>query len=128
MLQLKEEEFMVLKQYNGLLDSLEEAFAYLCENAEVLSAKVNQQVKQDSYKAITKLVETHVLMVDWFNEQEAALRSIAEFERFIDELETLGHFENQHVSDKEVFATYVIPAFEQWKKNMQKQLIPLLAH
>ncbi|MFE7060625.1 hypothetical protein ACFVAD_00570 [Sutcliffiella sp. NPDC057660] len=128
MMRLNEEVFLVLQQYNGLLESLEEAFLYLCDNADQPASNTTKQVKEDSYLAITKIVETHVFMVDWFSEQEDALKVITEFEGFIDELESLGHFSAHPIKEKEVFSTYLIPAFEEWKVDMQKQLLPFLTH
>ncbi|WP_078378909.1 hypothetical protein [Sutcliffiella halmapala] len=126
-MRLKEEEFMVLQQYNDLLETLEEAFTYLCKKADV-HIDTSQQVKQDSYLAIARLVETHVKLADWFHDKEEALQIIAEFERIIDELEVLGHFDKSHIPEQVTFSTYVLPVFEEWKINMQKQLMPFLAH
>ncbi|MGM0837650.1 MAG: hypothetical protein ACQEV7_15945 [Bacillota bacterium] len=128
MIRFNEEEFLVLQQYNGLLESLEEAFLFLCDNVDRPSTDAAKQVKEDSYLAITKIVETHVFMVDWFSDQEDALKVITEFEGFIDELESLGHFSAHPIKEKEIFSTYLIPAFEEWKLDMQKQLLPILTH
>ncbi|MBM7618355.1 hypothetical protein JOC95_000197 [Bacillus tianshenii] len=128
MMRLKEEEFLVLQQYNGLLESLEEAFLYLCDNAGQPESSAVKKVKENSYLAISKIAETHVFMVNWFSHDEAALRAIGQFEGFIDELESLGHFSAHPINEKEVFSTYLIPAFEEWKVDMQKQLLPFLTH
>lgn len=123
-----EEEFLVLQQYNGLLESLEEAFLYLCDNADQHATDAVKQVKEDSYLAIAKIAETHVFMVNWFSHDEDALQAIGQFEGFIDELESLGHFSAHPIKEKAVFSTYLIPAFEEWKVDMQKQLLPFLTH
>lgn len=127
MQRLKEEDFMVLQQYNDLLETLEEAFNYLCQHADA-HLETGQQVRQDSYLAIARLLETHVKMTDWFYDKEEALQVIAAFEVIIDELESLGHFDKGHIPEKAAFSTYVLPVFEEWKLNMQKQLMPFLAH
>lgn len=127
-MRLNEEEFLVLQQYNGLLESLEEAFLYLCDNAEQPATDAVKQVKEDSYLAIAKIAETHVFMVNWFSHDEDTLQAIGRFEGFSDELESLGHFNAHPIKEKEVFSTYLIPAFEEWKIDMQKQLLPLLTH
>jgi hypothetical protein len=127
-MRLKEEEFLVLQQYNGLLESLEEAFLYLCNNADQPLTDVAKQVKEDSFLAISKIAETHVSMVEWFSDEVGALKAISQFEGFIDELYSLGHFSEHPIKEKEVFSMYLIPAFEEWKLDMQKQLLPLLTH
>lgn len=127
-MRLNEEEFLVLQQYNGLLEALEEAFLYLCDHADQLSTGPAKQVKEDSYLAISKIAETHVSMVEWFSDEEEALKAISRFEGFIDELDSLGHFSEHPIKEKEAFSTYLIPAYVEWKLDMQKQLLPVLTH
>jgi hypothetical protein len=67
-------------------------------------------------------------MVEWFSDEVDTLKAISQFEGFIDELDSLGHFSAHPIKEKEVFSTYLIPAFEEWKLDMQKQLLPFLTH
>jgi hypothetical protein len=79
-------EFLLLKQYNALLETVEEAFDFLSDENLNASAPVTRQVVLDSYEAIGKIAEAHVNLVTLFEKNEEALQVIAQFGDLIDEL------------------------------------------
>lgn len=125
---LTEDEFLLLKYYNALLETVGEAFDYLSDENRISSTSVSRQVVLDSYEAIEKIAKAHVNLTKLFEKDEEVLKEIAEFGSLIDELEQIGHFEEGSVPEKEAFETYIKPAYENWKNNIQKHLLPYIAH
>jgi hypothetical protein len=125
---INEEGFLLLHQYNELLETVEEAFLYLSDDTKETSAAVSRQIVLDSYEAIGKIAEAHVQLVFLFEENMEALQSISDFSSLIDELEQVGHFDQKEGPEKEVLTTYFRPAFESWKMEMQKPVLSYIAH
>ncbi|MGD6871041.1 hypothetical protein ACQCU1_02455 [Sutcliffiella horikoshii] len=128
MVDLTEGEFLFLKKYNGLLETVEEAFDYLSDKNQNTSAPVTRQVVLDSYEAIGKIAEAHVNLVLLFEKNEEALQIIAQFGDLVDELEHIGHFEQNTSPEKEALQTYIKPVYETWKNQIQHHILPHIAH
>ncbi|MGD6990957.1 hypothetical protein [Sutcliffiella horikoshii] len=128
MTDLTEGEFLFLKKYNSLLETVEEAFYYLSDKNQNASAPVTRQVMLDSNEAIGKIAEAHVNLVLLFDNNEEALHAIAQFGNMVDELEQIGHFEQNTAPEKEALQTYIKPAYENWKIEMQHHILPHIAH
>ncbi|NMH75214.1 hypothetical protein HF078_19225 [Bacillus sp. RO2] len=128
MADLTEGEFYLLKKYNALLETVEEAFDYLSDDNRNASTPVTRQIVMDSYEAIGKIAEAHVNLVLLFEKNEEALQVIAQFGDLVDELEQIGHFEQNTVPEKEALQTYIKPAYETWKNQIQHHIIPYIAH
>ncbi|WP_010196972.1 hypothetical protein [Bacillus sp. m3-13] len=128
MTDLTEGEFLFLKKYNSLLETVEEAFYYLSDKNQNASAPVTRQVMLDSYEAIGKIAEAHVNLVLLFDNNEEALHAIAQFGNLVDELEQIGHFEQNTAPEKEALQTYIKPAYENWKNEIQYHILPHIAH
>ncbi|KMJ58990.1 hypothetical protein AB685_07915 [Bacillus sp. LL01] len=125
---LTEGEFYLLRKYNALLETVEEAFEYLSDENRPASSTLSRQLVLDSYEAIGKIAEAHVNLVILFEKNEEALQVIANFGGLVDELEQIGHFEQNSVPEKEALETYIRPAYENWKNNIQKHVLPHIAH
>lgn len=125
---MTEGEFYLLKKYNALLETVEEAFDYLSDDNRNASTPVTRQIVMDSYEAIGKIAEAHVNLVLLFEKNEEALQVIAQFGDLVDELEKIGHFEQNTVPEKETLQTYIKPAYETWKNQIQHHIIPYIAH
>ncbi|MGD6776483.1 hypothetical protein [Sutcliffiella horikoshii] len=128
MVVLTEGEFYLLKKYNALLETVEEAFDYLSDENRNASTPVTRQVVLDSYEAIGKIAEAHVNLVLLFEKNEEALQIIAQFGDLVDELEQIGHFEQNTAPEKEALQTYIKPAYETWKNQIQYHILPHIAH
>ncbi|TYS69893.1 hypothetical protein FZC76_06610 [Sutcliffiella horikoshii] len=128
MADLTEGEFYLLKKYNALLETVEEAFDYLSDDNRNASTPVTRQMVLDSYEAIGKIAEAHVNLVLLFEKNEEALQIIAQFGDLVDELEQIGHFEQNNAPEKEALQTYIKPAYETWKNQIQHHILPYIAH
>ncbi|KPB05640.1 hypothetical protein [Bacillus sp. CHD6a] len=128
MADLKEGEFYLLKTYNTLLETVEEAFDYLSDEKRNTSTSVTRQMVLDSYEAIGKIAEAHVNLVLLFEKNEDALQVIAQFGELVDELEQIGHFEQNTAPEKEALQTFIKPAYETWKNQIQHHILPHIAH
>lgn len=125
---MTEGEFFLLKKYNALLETVEEAFEYLSDENRNASTPVTRQIVLDSHEAIGKIAEAHVKLVTLFEKNEEALQVIAQFSALLDELEQIGHFEQNNTPEKEALQTYIKPAYENWKNEIQHHILPHIAH
>lgn len=125
---MTEGEFFLLKKYNALLETVEEAFEYLSDENRNASTPVTRQVVLGSHEAIGKIAEAHVSLVTLFENNEVALQVISQFSALLDELEQIGHFEQNTIPEKEALQTYIKPAYENWKNQMQHHILPHIAH
>jgi DNA repair ATPase RecN len=125
---LTEGEFVLLKKYNALLETVEEAFEYLSDTNRISSTTVTRQVVLDSHEAIGKIAEAHVKLVTLFEKNEEALQVISQFSALLDELEQIGHFDQNTIPEKEALETYIKPAYENWKNQIQHHILPRITH
>lgn len=125
---LTEDEFVLLKKYNSLLETVEEAFDYLSDKNRNASTPVTRQVVLDSYDTIGKIAEAHVNLVILFEKNEKALQVIAQFGDLLEELEQIGHFDQNTIPEKEALRTFIQPAYENWKNQIQHHILPHIAH
>ncbi|WP_339147854.1 MULTISPECIES: hypothetical protein [unclassified Sutcliffiella] len=125
---LKEGEFVLLKKYNALLETIEEAFEYLSDENRNASTPVTRQVVLDSHEAIGKIAEVHVKLVTLFEKNGEVLQVIAQYSTLLDELEQIGHFDQNTIPEKEALETYFKPAYENWKNQIQHHILPRITH
>jgi hypothetical protein len=116
---LTEEQYIVVKQYSDLLNTVEEAFQYIIESFDNYERTEGDILLADVFSAFGQIAET--------NEQQAAIlpTEINQFDDVVKTAELLvDAFDNQG-SKQQIIREKLYPAFSAWNGTMQEKLKPL---
>jgi hypothetical protein len=123
---LDEKQFELLKQYIGMLETIEEAFDYVTASFTDIEKTEGDQVLADVFEALGQVSESNKIFAELFGERHDILTVMGKFENVIDQaLELNGHFQESNVKE-EIVKGKLSPAFSAWKLEIDQVLKPLL--
>jgi hypothetical protein len=123
---LDEKQFELLKQYIGMLETIEEAFGYVTSSFTDIEKTEGDRVLADVFEALGQVSESNKIFVQMFEEHPDILKALEKYEHVIDQaLELNGHFQEHNVKE-EIVKGKLSPVFSDWKVEIEKELKPLL--
>lgn len=108
-----EKEYQLLLQYQALLETVEEGFAFI----ERQDSQEAYRVLADIFSAFIQIRRTHRWLQQHFADDERVLAATEEFNDVMAEVEQLeGRF------TKDNMVRHLIPMFQHWKLEQMKAL------
>lgn len=121
---LSEEKYILVKRYNDLLDTVEEAFDYILKSFNDLSFTEGDRLLDDVFQAFSQIINTNFILAEQFKDSIELLKNLALFSEVVEKAEMLdGKFHDQTAKQK-VISEYLYPAFSAWKQIVEKDLKP----
>ncbi|GGM35381.1 hypothetical protein GCM10011351_21790 [Paraliobacillus quinghaiensis] len=117
MVQLKDGDYQLLREYKEMLVVMSEGFIYVKDNLSEEAPIQVQDVFNDLLASFQQLNATHGQLVRIFEESEEVEVLLSEYKEIVKSL--TGWFEmNANQEKRELIETKVSPAFESWKQKM----------
>lgn len=121
---LSEEKYILVKQYNDLLDTVEEAFDYILKSFNDLSYTEGDRLLNDVFQAFSQIINTNFILAEQFKDKSDLLKNLALFSEVVEKAEMLdGKFADQTAKQK-IISEHLYPAFADWKQIVEKELKP----
>lgn len=119
---LSEEKYILVKQYNDLLDTVEEAFDYILKSFNDLSFTEGDRLLNDVFQAFSQIINTNFILADQFKDSIGLLKNLALFSEVVETAEMLdGRFQDQ-TAKQMIISEHLHPAFIAWKQIVESKL------
>lgn len=121
---LSEEKYILVNQYNDLLDTVEEAFGYILKSFNDLSYTEGDRLLNDVFQAFSQIINTNFILAEEFKDSSQVLKNLTLFSEVVEKAEMLdGKFHDQTAKQK-IISEHLYPAFSAWKEIVEKDLKP----
>ncbi|MEQ6377591.1 hypothetical protein RZN22_05610 [Bacillaceae bacterium S4-13-58] len=125
---IKEEDLYFLRQYNYLLEVMQEGFDYLEEKWGPMPPVETQRVLTDIIHSFQQLNQSHKQIKDIMKSQGIEFSPyIDDFESVINELFQWMEIETNHEKEN-ALVQRVIPKFSDWRQSIGSLLQPYISH
>lgn len=124
----KENDYEMLQKYAGLLETVDEAFAYIDEcYREGQSAHIDR-VFGDMISAFMQFEQAHVTMRTVFEDDQKLMTEISRFTMIVSLLEELEHYFDDE-DKKQAFITGTLSReYKNWKNTMAETVKKYIVH
>lgn len=119
---LNEEKVLLVRQYIGLLDTIEEAFGHIFRCLEELRLEDAGQLWDDISLAFAQIQLSNQVLAEHFEERTGVLNQFASFEDVFKKAQILHH--SDFSMWEEVIGESIYPAFSEWAREINKQFRP----
>lgn len=120
---LNEEKFLLVKQYVGLLETIETAFEHMMVCYEELRFEGATELWNDILLAFLQIDSSNSIIADQFAESPSLLQCFTQFEAVLDNVELLDREEDILVIEKMIHKK-IYPIFTVWKEQINHELLP----
>jgi len=120
---LNEEKFLLVVQYAGLLETIEEAFVHMFLCFEELRFEEAKELWDDILLAFSQIDSSNAIIPDQFADRPALLERFEQFEDVLDATEVLA-FEDDLIHIGQIIQEKIFPIFSSWKKQIDQELKP----
>lgn len=120
---LNEEKFLLVKQYVGLLETIEAAFEHMMACYEELKFEGAAELWNDILLAFLQIDSSNSIIADQFTESPSLLHCFSQFEAVLDYVELLDREEDILVIEK-IIRKKIYPVFSVWKEQIDHELKP----
>ncbi|WP_343842258.1 hypothetical protein [Salinibacillus aidingensis] len=117
-LEVQEVEF--LQKYHELLEGMSEALEHLGQMPDVGESSIAETLFADLVKGMQQLHASH--------DQLAPLLNVETLDQFDRLVQSMSKWFEQDVDKAALLSNEVIPAFLDWKQDMDDRIEPLIAH
>ncbi|MHA7138065.1 hypothetical protein ACRTEV_12355 [Rossellomorea arthrocnemi] len=125
---LDENQYELVSQYVGMLDTIEEALKYVEASFTDLSKTEGDRVLSDVFMAIGQISESNGLLKEMFDGWEGIQKALNGFDTVTDQAWKLdGQLDNNSVKQS-IVQEKLSPAFSTWKVTIENELNPYLAN
>ncbi|WP_085522050.1 hypothetical protein [Tuberibacillus sp. Marseille-P3662] len=118
---ITEEQLTVLHQYQDLINTVEQAFIYIKNRAFDDQMDAARQMLPDIMAALMQINQSHQLLSDWFESNEALQTAITTFNNFVSRLNQASGVQPEILHERVL--SELSPRFLSWKRNVEAQLI-----
>lgn len=122
MIELTEAQYVMVKNYNDLLETMEQGFEYTIESFENMERTQGDQILADVFTAFSQINETNEAMLDIFTEEKDVSTKIDNFKGVIAEIAKLEEVFDDQAARQTIILNHIFPAFQAWKMAIQKAL------
>ncbi|MFP7442326.1 hypothetical protein SFC50_01355 [Bacillus infantis] len=124
MIKLKEEQHILVKEYQDLLDTVEEAFEYIVESFTNLEKTEGDTLLVDIFHALPQIASVNEQLSQLFENHSSIEKVLAVFDVVAEKAELLeGNFENAE-KKQQIIREQLYPAFAAWSVMIQQELKP----
>jgi hypothetical protein len=121
---LSEEKYILVKQYNDLLDTVEAAFDYILKSFNDLSFTEGDRLLNDVFQAFSQIINTNFILAEHFKDSSDVLKNLALFSEVVEKAEMLDGKFNDQTAKQNIISEHLHPAFTAWKEMVEKELKP----
>jgi hypothetical protein len=116
---LSEEKFLLINQYIGLLDVIEEAFGHIFLCLEEMRLEDAQHLWDDVSMAFMQILESNKVLAEHFTDRPGVRSQFTRFETVWEKAQAL-HYTDYSLW-KEMLGDRIYPAFSEWSREINKQ-------
>lgn len=120
---LNEENFHLVVQYAGLLETIEEAFVHMFLCFAELRFEEAKDLWEDILLAFSQIDSSNSIIPDKFADRPALLKRFEQFEDVLDATEVLAS-EDDPLWIGQIIQDKIFPVFSAWKKQIDQELKP----
>jgi hypothetical protein len=124
MIKLKDEQHILLKEYQELLDIVEEAFEYIVESFTNLEKTESDRLLLDIFYALPQIASVNVQLSQLFKEHSSVGKVLAVFDDVAEKAElVVENFQNLE-RKQQIIRQELYPAFASWSVMIQQKFKP----
>ncbi|WP_079506693.1 hypothetical protein [Mesobacillus jeotgali] len=116
---LSEEKFLLVNQYIGLLDIIEEAFGHIFLCLEELRFEDAGNLGHDILAAFCQIHQTNQVLAEHFSDRPGILNKFEDFESVLEKAQPIQY--TNYTLWKGILGESIYPAFSEWYREINKQ-------
>ncbi|MDQ0413462.1 hypothetical protein [Mesobacillus stamsii] len=120
--ELNEEKMLLVRQYIGLLDTIEEAFGHIFFCLEERKLEAADHLWDDVRLAFGQIHLSNQVLAEHFAERTGVLNQFASFDDVWEKAQDLPYAD--YSMWEEVIGESIYPAFSEWSREINKQFRP----
>ncbi|MCM3574099.1 hypothetical protein M3172_12960 [Mesobacillus subterraneus] len=120
---LTEEKFLLVQQYAGLLETIQEAFEHIVVCFEELRYEGAMDLWEDILLAFSQIDDSNSAISEQFVDNPALLDCFDQFEEVLEATELLGKVDDI-VMVQQIISKKIYPVFEDWRNKIDQEIKP----
>jgi hypothetical protein len=119
---LDEEKELLVKQYIGLLDTIEEAFGHILMSLEKRKQLDAVQLWDDVSMALMQIEESNKVLTEFFADRPGVLDHFSRFDFVLEKAHLLQYAE--FIAWGNLIGESIQPAFSEWRSSLRQDFRP----
>lgn len=119
---LSEEKFLLINQYIGLLDIIEEAFGHIFLCLEELRFEDAKNLGDDILAAFWQIHQSNQVLAEHFSDRPGILNQFKDFESVLEKAQLIQY--TDYTLWEGILGESIYPAFSEWYREINKQFRP----
>ncbi|RSD25191.1 hypothetical protein [Mesobacillus subterraneus] len=119
---LSEEKFLLVNQYIGLLETIEEAFGHIFLCLEDLMFEDAENLWDDILAAFWQIYQSNQVLAEHFFDRPGILSQFENFESVLEKAQPMQN--TDYILWEGIIGEGIYPAFSEWSREITKQFRP----
>ncbi|MBT2685443.1 hypothetical protein [Bacillus sp. ISL-37] len=119
---LIEEKFLLVNQYIGLLDIIDEAFGHILVSLERNNRQDAEQLWEDVTMAFMQIYESNKVLAEHFSDQPGVIQQFSQFDLVLEKAQLVQFTDDRFL--EVLMREKIHPAFLEWSRQITRQFRP----
>ncbi|WP_156972569.1 hypothetical protein [Mesobacillus selenatarsenatis] len=119
---LTEEKFLLVNQYIGLLDIIDEAFSHILVSLEKNNREDAEQLWEDVTMAFMQIHESNKILAEHFSDQPGVIQQFSQFDLVLEKAHLVQFTDDRFLEI--LMREKVYPSFLGWSGQITQQFRP----